>query len=268
MATPMTPSSPVGPVGMPAGMDIGELLARAERLLERISNKIAELVDALNRFLGSIAGRFISEDVVRSIQVGMRKVHDLFDKLIRKMMEFIAAPGLPPRLFEAGDAWLNGVAEPSTTAEEDISTRNMEVDDYWEGPAAAGYKSTLEEQQAAYAAMVSLARQIKELLHQAAWGVIKFWITAIIGLVGAAAGLSGAIALVFGGVTAPAAPFEAAAAILGVLAAVGGGGWAVFIEFKGLDQTASAMREEARFNTSFSGDQWPRATAEGKWKAD
>lgn len=89
-----------------------------------------------------------------------------------------------------------------------------------------------------------------------------------IGLVTAVAGIIAAIAAIAGIVTAPAAPVAAAGAILAAIATVASVGRAVFVEFQGVQEQATSLREESEVNTAFDGDRWPRATTEGEGKAD
>lgn len=256
------------PTSPPGGQGFQELLDRAERLLERIRNKMQELVDTINRILASVPAILIPDFVVEAIQAGICKMDELFAKLMRKMEEFFSSPGWPPALFDAGDRWLTEVGRRSANTEEEINAGHMKVDDYWKGSAAESYKSTLGTQQPAFAAIVTLARKIKDCLHDAAWGIIKFWVAVVVGLVAAAAAIAGAVAALAGVVTAPAAPVAAAGAILGAIVAVGGGAWAAYDQFQGVQQVAGSLQEEAEYNTAFDGDRWPRATAEGEWKAD
>lgn len=256
------------PTTAPVGKDIQELLDRAEKLLERIRNKMNELVDTINRTLSSLPDLLVPDFVVDALQAGIRKMNELFTKLVTKMAQFFQSPGWPPALFDAGELWLSGVAGPSAATEEQISTGGMKVDDYWKGEAAKNYQATLGKQQPAFAAMVTLARKIETLLNDAAWGIIKFWIAAILALVVLVGGIFTAIGLALGGVTLPGSVPAAIGAIIGALAAIGGGAWVAISEFQGVTEVASSLKEERQYNTSFDGDNWPAATAKGAWRAD
>lgn len=256
------------PVGVGSGEDIQELLDKAQRLLERIRGKMQELVDKINGILRRIPSFLVPDFVVEKIKAGIRKMNELFTDLVRKVQEFFASPGWPPALFEAGDRWLAQVARPSATSEAEVSAGRLHVDDYWKGSAADAYKETLGAQQPAFAAMAALARKVKDFLHTAAWGIIKFWVAVGVALVTLVVAIIGAIVACATVVGAPAAPLAVVAGIGGALLAIGSASWAVFVEFQGIKQGASSMREERKFNTDFDGDNWPAATAAGEWKAD
>ncbi len=251
-----------------AGGEIEELLNRAERLLQQVRDKLRELVTKINETLSSIPAILIPDVVIEGIQAGIRKMNELFDQLVSKMQEFFNSPGWPPALFAAGDQWLSAVAGPSAETENRINANKLAVDNYWKGSAAEAYKETLDTQQPAFAAVVDLARKIEQCLHDAGWGIIKFWVAVGVALVALAAGIATAIGLAVSGVGAPGAPAAAIGALLGALGAISAGAWAVFVEFQGVKDQADTLREESRYNTAFDGDQWPRATAEGQWQAD
>jgi len=163
------------PTTAPSGQDIQELLDKAERLLQKIRDKLRELVDKINKLLSSVPSFLVSDFVVEAIQVGIRKMNDLFSELVVKMQAFFDSPGWPPALYAAGDRWLDDVAGPSADTENQINAGKLNVDNYWKGSAAEAYKETLGTQQPAFAAMVDVAQKIKQCLHDAAWGIIKFW---------------------------------------------------------------------------------------------
>lgn len=255
-------------VGVGSGEDIQELLDKAQRLLERISSKMQKLVDKINSILRSIPSFLVPDFVVDKIKAGIQKMNEMFTKLANKIQEFFASPGWPPALFEAGDRWLVQVAQPSATSEAEVSASRLHVDDYWKGSAADAYKDTLGEQQPAFAAMAALARKVKEFLHTAAWGIIKFWVAVGLALAGVAVAIIAAIVACASVVGAPAAPLAVVAGISAALVTITSVSWAVFVEFQGVKQGASSLREERQFNTDFDGDNWPAATAAGQWKAD
>lgn len=256
------------PTTAPSGQDIQELLDKAERLMQKIRDKLRELVEKINNLLSSAPSVLVPDFVVEAIQAGIRKMNEVFDKLVAKMQEFFDSPGWPWALWEAGDRWLNGVAGPSAETENQVTSGKLNVDNYWKGSAAEAYKETLGTQQPAFAAMVEVARTIKQCLHDAGWGIIKFWVAVGIGIATAVTGIIAAVAAVVGVVTAPLGPVAAAAAIVAALTVIVGSAWAAYVEFQGVKDQAEALREERRYNTAFEGDQWPRATAEGEWKAD
>lgn len=259
------------PVGVGSDEDFQELLDKAQRLLDRIRSKAKKLVDKINGILRSILSFLVPDFVVDKVKAGIRKMNKLFAELVDKMQEFFASPGWPPVLFEAGDRWLEQVVQPSATSEVEVSAGRLHVDDYWKGgerSAADAYKNTLGVQQPAFAAMAVLARKVKELLHTAAWGIIKFWVAVGLALAGLVVAIIGAIAACATVVGTPAAVLAAVAAIGGVLVTITSAAWAVLGEFQGVKKTASSLREERQFNTGFDGDNWPPATAAGEWKAD
>ncbi len=256
------------PTAPPAGAEIQELLRRAERLLQQVRDKLRELVEKINNTLSRIPAVLVPDVVVDGIRAGIRKMNELFDQLVSKMQEFFNSPGWPPALFEAGDQWLRAVGGPSAETEDQINAEKLNVDNYWKGSAAEAYKETLGTQQSAFAAMADLARKIKDCLHDAAWGIIKFWVAVGVALVALVAGLVTAVGLAASGVGAPGAPAAAIAALVGALGSISAGAWAVFVEFQGVKDQASALREESQYNTAFAGDRWPRVTAEGQWQAD
>ncbi|MGH3899024.1 MAG: hypothetical protein ACRDTA_12400 [Pseudonocardiaceae bacterium] len=256
------------PVGVGSGEDIQELLNKAQRLLDRIRSKMQKLVDKINGILQSIPSFLVPDFIVDKIKTGIRKMDEVFTKLVSKVQEFFASPGWPPALFEAGDRWLAQVAQPSAMSEAEVSASRLHVDDYWKGSAADAYKDTLGEQQPAFAAMAALARKVKEFLHTAAWGIIKFWIAVGLALAGVAVAIIAAIVACSSVVGAPAAPLAVVAGIGAALVTITSVAWAVFVEFQGIKQAASSVREERQFNTDFDGNNWPAATAAGEWKAD
>lgn len=95
-------------------------------------------------------------------------------------------------------------------------------------------------------------------------GIIKFWVAVGLALAGAVIAAIVACSSVAG---APAAPLAVVAGIGAALVTITSVAWAVFIEFQGVKQGASSLREERQFNTDFDGDNWPAATAAGEWKA-
>ncbi|MGH3807684.1 MAG: hypothetical protein ACRDRU_13890 [Pseudonocardiaceae bacterium] len=254
------------PVGVGSGEDIQELLDKAQRLLDRIRSKIQKLIDKINGVLRHIPS--FLDFIFDKIKSGIRKMKELFTKLVSKIQEFFVSPGWPPTLFEAGDRWLAQVAQPSATSEAAVSTGRLHVDDYWKGSAADAYKDILGVQQPAFAAMAALARKVKEFLHTAAWGIIKFWVAVGLALAFLAVAVISAIAACTTVVGAPVAPLVVLAGIGGALATIMSVSWAVFVEFQDVKQGASSMREERQFNTDFDGDNWPAATTAGEWKAD
>ncbi|MPZ65193.1 MAG: hypothetical protein GEU83_06635 [Pseudonocardiaceae bacterium] len=251
-----------------AGADFQQLLDKAERLLDRIRTKANELVESLNNLLSKIPSLLVPGWVVESIQTGIRKMYEVYDQLVTKMQEFFESPGWPWALYDAGDRWLNEVGSAAADTEERINADRLKVDDYWKGSAAQSYTNTLGTQQAAFAAMVGVARKVKESLHQAGRGIRNFWIAIAIGLTTAAVGIVAAIIEVTGVLTAPAAPPTATIAIVAAISTILAGYWAVFQEFEGIKIEVEALREEARYNPDFDGDRWPRATAAGEWQAD
>lgn len=256
------------PISVPGGQDIQELLARAERLLERIRRKIQELVTKINKTLTQVPDVLMRPAVVAAVQEGMRQVYDLFDRVVRQMEYFFDSPGWPPRLEEAGDGWRFDVARPAADTEERINAGRMRADDYWKGTAAENYKETLDTQQAAFAAMTDLARMVSGLLSAAAFAITKFWVALVIGLAGAAALAASTVAFFASGFGAPGAVATMIALLLELLVAVGGTWWALRVEMSTVQRSASDLVEETNLNTAFDGDRWPRATAEGTWKAD
>ncbi len=91
------------PVGVGSGEDIQELLGKAQRLLERISSKMQNLVDKINSILRSIPSFLVPNFIVDKVKAGIQKMNEMFTKLADKIQEFFASPGWPPALFEAGD---------------------------------------------------------------------------------------------------------------------------------------------------------------------
>ena len=148
-------------VGAGAGQEIQELLDKAERLMQRIRDKLSELVSKINSLLSAIPGILVPDFVVDAIEAGIRKMNEVFDQLVSKVQEFFDSPGWPPTLFAAGDSWLNGVARAAAETEEKINADRLNVDTYWRGTAAEAYTSTLGTQQSAFAAMADVARKIK-----------------------------------------------------------------------------------------------------------
>lgn len=258
------------PAPATAGEDFQELLDRAASLVERIGNKLRELVNKINRMLSMVPDALMPDWVVQRLQTEVSRMNGLYNKLAMKVAEFFNSPGWPPALFDAGDSWVDDVAVPSAKTEDQVNANHMKVDDYWKGSAASKYKGTLGDQQAAFAAMADVARKIKNLLHQAARGIRNFWVAIGIALVSLLAAIIAAVAAVVSAVPTAGigAVLGAIAAILAFLVALGSAAWAIFIEFENIKVAAEGMREEAQLNTSFDGDKWPKATTEGKWKAD
>jgi hypothetical protein len=254
--------------GAISDQEFQELLDKARLLLERIRIKCDEIVRKINNLLSSIPSLLVPEYVVEGVQAGIRKMNDLFARLWSNAQEFFDSPGSPFVLFDAADRWLNDVARPAAETEEKINVDYMNVDNYWRGAAAEAYIATLGTQQSAFAAMVDVARKIKECLHAAAWGILKFWGAVTLGLVAAVAGIFAAYAAIAGVVSAPAAPIAAAGAILAAIVAISSGVWALVVEFQGVKDQATALREESVFNTAFDGDGWPRGDAAGEWEVD
>lgn len=255
------------PLPADAEADFAELLARAQRLVDRLRSKLQEMVNKINAFLASISTA-VTDWIVDKVQQAVNKVYELFREVELVLQEFFQSPGWPPALFDAGDRWVNDVAVPSADTEGEINTTHMKVDDYWKGDAAEKYKTTLGEQQAAFAAMADLARKIKDLLHQAARGIRNFWVAIVIAMVACVGAVVSLVAGVVTAVTVVGLVLGVIGAILALLAAIGSAVWALFVEMESVKLAADGMREEVKLNTSFDGDKWPKATASGTWQAD
>lgn len=260
-------STPVVP-GASSGQEIQELLDRVTRTLERIWNKAQELVDTINRTLSRVPSLLIPDFLVERVQAGINRMYELLSEAARKVQEYLQSPGWPPALYDAGDRWVSGVARPSADTEAKINADRLNVDNYWRGPAAEAYASTLGNQQAAFAAMVEVARLVKENLHSAARGVIGFWVAVAGALVILVGGIITAIGLALGVITMPASPVAAVTGVLGFIGALGTAVYGAYSYFQDVADDASRLREESQFNTAFDGDEWPRATTAGEWQAD
>lgn len=236
--------------------------------MERIRIKAGELVDTLNNTLSRVPDFLVPQFVVDTIQAGIRRMYELYNDLARRIQEFFRSPGWPWALYGAGDRWLNDVARPAADLEEEINSDRLDVDDYWKGSAAAAYTKSLGRQQSAFAAMVGVARKIKECLDTAARAMIAFWIALVLAIGTAVAGIATAIGLALSGVGAPGAPAAAIAGLVGGIAAIAGGVVATTDQFRNVVEQADALREESDLNTAFDGDRWPSATADGGWRAD
>jgi hypothetical protein len=247
------------------------LLEKSERLLDRIRVKCNEIIEKVSSLISGLPGILVPDFVVEGVRAGIRKVKEVLAQLMNTMQEFSESPGWPPALFAAANSWLDEVARPAFEAEGKINSDRSEVDNYWLGSAKDAYKETLGGQQAAFGAMVDVARKIKECLHAAAWGVVKFWVAvgvALASAAGAIISIAEVVASLSGVVTAPAALLGIVGAIISVIVGITSAAWAVFVEYEGVKDQATNLREEREYNHAFDGEQWPKATAEGEWRAD
>lgn len=253
-----------------AGMNdasFNTLITRVQETVDRINNKMRELFGAAETMLSKIPRMLVPEGFVERVRSLLQRADQLVRKLLSKVAEYLAAPGLPSELRASADKWSTQAGEQVRTVGDDIGTAKMRVGDYWRGNAANAYRDTLDRQNEACDEMVVLMGEVSDLLRRSASTIESFWMTILLSLIPVIAGIVGAIA---GAITGVGAPAGLLTLIAGVLTSLGGFAVGVYNAKKSYDDlknNAVAMQEKISNNSTFNNG-WPAATVQGTWKAD
>jgi hypothetical protein len=238
-------------------LEFRDLLYRVEDGLPRIEREAQRFYDNVERWLhwlGPFGGS------VRSVLNSVR--YDI-EAFVREVGEFLANPGEPWTLWDAGTIWAGAQVAGRVSAQVAKSTLDeVRVDDFWEGAAADAYKNTLPRQKEALAAVTKAADQVDDALTKVAFAICAFWLAILAVMVEFVLAIASAAGISVTGVGAPAAVGAVAVEVakaLGVLVVTATAFLAV------ANAAASSVKDlQHGWNDSaaFPDQRWPRSTTD------
>jgi hypothetical protein len=147
------------------------------------ANKAVELgdhvIDRARDSLRAMAADGVISIIKFEVEVNERlyELRDQIVKFFNLVVDLSKGIAFPVKAFFLGIAWADSVKKPISSLKAVVSDANLEVDDYWTGPAAEAYKSAVQGQMEAMGEVMAIADEVKYHLWALAGLMLAFYAT-------------------------------------------------------------------------------------------
>lgn len=236
--------------------------AEFRSLLDTVDNRLKDikassdrLFDRSNRALALLPAGL--SDGLHDTLVDLR---DTLAKFFTEIGKLLLNPGWPPGLKSAAQTWTASVGGPISGLSAQLGTDQLRIDNFWRGPAADAYASTLPAQRKAIDAIKQTTDLLDSTLTKIANGIYALWAAIAIALLQFAVELGGESAAAATGVGAPpaagAAGVSTAKTVLIVATLCAGFTTYISLVIDGM----TTMRQTLTADSPFPNGRWPHST--------
>jgi hypothetical protein len=247
-----------------AGPAVEHLLDWVTEWPEDLLGKLRHAEQVVNWLLGGIP-----EALARWVDDIERRARELWQKIVeaaQKVFEWFRddfLPGVlaPITLFRASRTWNDDVFSKVTDVHGRYAAKELNVDDYWHGPAARAYGQVITSQQEAANAVSETVNSIREALQNLsiAMGAAYVSLAALLALSTIEVGEG--TATLFGVITIPAGLAAILVGVLTAAAAVGGFIAVMEVATQGALSAIGDLRAALNDNRALEAGAWPTPVA-------
>ena len=235
--------------------DFQALLDRVTARMRDIENSNTRLFEHANTALALLPAALTGD--LHDTLISLR---DTLTGLVTQISEIVVNPGWPPGLTAAASAWTTTVGGPASAMSAPLGPDQLRIDNFWQGPAADAYSSTLPAQRKALEAIAQATNTLDSTLTAIATGIYALWVGIALILLDLAVELSAETAAA---ATVVAAPAATAAAGLSTAKAVGLATaacvcFATYL-YKVIDSMAT-LRQTLWADNPYPNGRWPQST--------
>jgi uncharacterized protein YukE len=236
--------------------------AEFRRLLDTTDARLTDIAGTVDTLFerGDFALRLLPPGLSDGLHEALASLRDLVVRFFAEVNKLLLNPGWPPGLKSAADSWTATIGGPISGLSAELGADQLRIDNFWKGPAADAYASTLPAQRKAIEAIAQAAGVLDSTLTKIANGIYALWLGLIVALVQLAIEFgaeAGAASTVVGAPPAAAAAGVSTVKVIGIVAALCGG-FAAYISLV-IDGMAT-MRQTLWADNPFPGGRWPHST--------